>query len=168
MDGLSLVATAACAAHVQLERAARTSPTAALPLPPGVDSLSEAARAAGGAAASAAASAAGAAAGAAGAVGAAARDGLGDGAGGGGGAPGGDPFAFDPADAAAGRRALPPDTRRRVAALEGELARSAAVDEALLAAFDERLGRGAGAEAEAAEGGSDAARPPPPQARDWE
>jgi len=134
VDALSLAATAACAAHLQLERAARTSPTARLRLPPEVTSLGSAARAAG----RGAAGAAGVAADAAGAVGRAVKGGLEDG-GGGGSENGGVDFGFDPADAAAGRAALPPDMRRRVVELETELEQSAAVDRGLLAAFDERL-----------------------------
>jgi chorismate mutase len=68
-----------------------------------------------------------------------------------------DPFAFDPADAAAGRRALPPDMRRRVNEIERELKDSAAVDEGLLASFDERL---RASEAKAKEKAKEA--PPPP------
>ena len=134
VDALSLAATAACAAHLQLERAARTSPTARLRLPPEVTSLGSATRAAG----RGAAGAAGVAADAAGAVGRAVKGGLEDG-GGGGSENGGVDFGFDPADAAAGRAALPPDMRRRVVELETELEQSAAVDRGLLAAFDERL-----------------------------
>ena len=52
VDGLSLAATAACAAHIQLERARPDVATARLALPP-VDSLADAARLAGGAAAGA-------------------------------------------------------------------------------------------------------------------
>lgn len=133
LDGAAVAAAAACALHVQVEKAARTS-TARVRLPPG--GLVGAARVVGGAAVDAASTAAGAA----GAVGRAAREGLGDGSGGSGSASDeNDPYAFDPADAAAGRAALPADVRRRVDDLEAELARSAALDAELLAAFDDRL-----------------------------